>query len=531
MFIANQNGGEKMGELWYGGKIFTMEEEGATVEAVYVENGKIIAVGRKEELEVRYQPKQFFNLEGKTMLPGFVDSHMHLIGHGERLLRLDLSACTSYQEVLNLVAERVKITKQGEWIVGEGWNENNFTDRKDVHKRDLDDLSRQHPILLKRVCRHVTLVNSYILEKAEVMQGRKDPKGGKIGRDQYGEFTGLLYEQAQDLIAPILPDIDAAYLNKALQTAIQDCWKYGLVGGHTEDLNYYGGFQKTYNAFTEVIRDLPFKAHLLVHHEVAHEREQYENTHYIEFGAMKIFSDGSFGGRTALLSEPYEDAKETNGVAIFSRTELAELVKQAREFHMPVAIHTIGDLSLEYVIDALEMHPPKEGQRDRIIHCQLAREELTQRMKKLPAILDIQPVFVSSDFPSVIEKLGERRLRYAYAWKTLLAAGLHCAGGSDAPIEQVNPLLGIYCAVTRKSFLDGNCYMPEERLTVFEAISLFTTGSAYAIGKEASRGKIAAEYEADFTVLDRDIFDVQEEEIKEINVMITVVDGEVVYKK
>ena len=520
-----------MGELWHGGKVYTMEEDGRVVEAVYVENGKIIAVGRKEELEERYQPKQFLNLEGKTVLPGLVDSHMHLIGHGERLLRLDLSACTSYQEVLNLVAERVKTTKQGEWIIGEGWNENNFTDRKDVHKRDLDDLSRRHPIVLKRVCRHVTLVNSYLLEKAEIMQDREDPKGGKVGRDQHGELTGLLYEQAQELIAPLLPEIDAAYLTKALQTAIQDCWQYGLVGGHTEDLNYYGGFQKTYNVFTEVIRKLPFKAHLLVHHEVARERDQYENTHYIEFGAMKIFSDGSFGGRTALLTEPYADAKETNGVAIFSREELAELVKQAREFHIPVAIHTIGDLSFEYVVEALEMHPQKEGQRDRIIHCQLTREELTQRMKKLRVILDIQPVFVSSDFPSVIEKLGEQRLRYAYAWKTLLSAGLHCAGGSDAPIEQVNPLLGIYSAVTRKSFVDGNCYMPEERLSVFEAVSLFTTGSAYAIGKEENRGKIAAGYEADFTILDRDIFNVQEEEIKEINVTMTVVDGEVVHKR
>ncbi len=223
---------------------------------------------------------------------------------------------------------------------------------------------------------------------------------------------------------------------------------------------------------------------MLVHHEVADERKEYENTHYIEFGAMKIFSDGSFGGRTALLSEPYEDAKETNGVAIYSRNELADLVKKARDLQMPVAIHTIGDLSLEYVIEALELYRPAEGLRDRIIHCQLAREDLIERMKKLQVIIDIQPVFVSSDFPSVIEKLGERRLRYAYAWKTLLHAGLHCNGGSDAPIEQVNPFLGIYSAVTRRSFIDGVCYMPKERLTVFEAVSLFTTGSAYAIGKE-----------------------------------------------
>lgn len=320
-------------------------------------------------------------------------------------------------------------------------------------------------------------------------------------------------------------------MQSALQTAISDCWQYGLVGGHTEDLNYYGGFQKTYNAFSHVIKEMRFKAHLLVHHEVANERKEYENEHYIEFGAMKIFSDGSFGGRTALLSEPYEDAKETNGVAIFSREELAGLVKKARDLHMPVAIHTIGDLSLEYVIDALELHPPAEGLRDRIIHCQLAREELIERMKQLPAIIDIQPVFVSSDFPSVIEKLGERRLRYAYAWKTLLDAGLHCNGGSDAPIEQVNPFLGIYSAVTRRSFIDGVCYMPEERLTVYEAVSLFTTGSAYAIGKEGKRGQITKGYEADFTILDRNIFEIEAEEIKEVQAEMTVIDGKIVYRK
>ena len=182
--------------------------------------------------------------------------------------------------------------------------------------------------------------------------------------------------------------------------------------------------------------------------------------------------------------------KETNGVAIFSREELAELVKKARDLHMPVAIHTIGDLSLEYVIDALELYPPAEGLRDRIIHCQLAREELIERMKNLQAIIDIQPVFVSSDFPSVIEKLGEHRLRYAYAWKTLLEAGLHCNGGSDAPIEQVNPFLGIYSAVTRRSFIDGVCYMPEERLTAYEGCLFIYNRKCLCNWKRREGGKL-----------------------------------------
>ncbi|KFN01455.1 amidohydrolase [Bacillus clarus] len=519
-----------MGEIWHGGTIYTLREGNETAPAVYVENGIIADIGNKEELEGRYSTEKLYDLEGRTMIPGLVDSHMHLIGHGERLLRLDLSLCTSYKEVLTLVKERVEEAPKGSWVIGEGWNENNFTDTKHVHVRDLDVISKEHPILLKRVCRHVTWVNSYILEKANITVEMKDPKGGKIGRDSSNDLTGLLYEQGQELIKHVQPEIDESYLQRALKTAIKDCWQYGLVGGHTEDLNYYGGFRKTYNAFSYVIKEMPFKAHLLVHHEVADERKEYENEHYIEFGAMKIFSDGSFGGRTALLSEPYEDAKETNGVAIFSREELAELVKKARDLHMPVAIHTIGDLSLEYVIDALELYPPAEGLRDRIIHCQLAREELIERMKNLQAIIDIQPIFVSSDFPSVVGKLGEHRLRYAYAWKTLLGAGLHCNGGSDAPIEQVNPFLGIYSAVTRRSFIDGVCYMPEERLNVFEAVSLFTTGSAYAIGKEGKRGKIAKGYEADFTILDRNIFEIEVEEIKEVQAEATVVDGRIVYQ-
>ncbi|MBO1625291.1 amidohydrolase [Bacillus arachidis] len=520
-----------MGEIWFGGHIYTMSEENEMIEAVYVEDGMIIDTGNKKELESRYEPERVHNLEGRTMIPGLVDSHMHLIGHGERLLRLDLSACTSYQEMLLLVRERVNEAAEDIWVIGEGWNENNFTDTKNVHVRDLDAISKEHPILLKRVCRHVTWVNSYMLDKANITVETKDPKGGKIGRDSSNELTGLLYEQGQELIKHLQPEIDETYLRRALETAIRDCWKYGLVGGHTEDLNYYGSFRKTYNVFPYVIKETPFKAHLLVHHEVAEERKEYENEHYIEFGAMKIFSDGSFGGRTALLSEPYEDEKETNGVAIFSREELAELVKKARNLRMPVAIHTIGDLSLEYVIDALELYPPGEGLRDRIIHCQLAREDLIERMKNLQAIIDIQPVFVSSDFPSVIEKLGEHRLRYAYAWKTLLRAGLHCGGGSDAPIEQVNPFLGMYSAVTRRSFMDGTCYIPEERLSVFEAVSLFTTGSAYTIGKENERGKIAQGYEADFTIMDRNVFEIEVEDIKNIQVTATVIDGQIVYQK
>lgn len=165
-----------MREIWYGGIIYTMREKNEKVEAIYVENGIIVDAGSKEELESRYSNVKLQDLKGKTMIPGLVDSHMHLIGHGERLLRLDLSNCTSYGEVLTLVQKRVEEAPKGSWVIGEGWNENNFTDTKDVHARDLDEISKEHPILLKRVCRHVTWVNSYILQEANITEATQKSK-------------------------------------------------------------------------------------------------------------------------------------------------------------------------------------------------------------------------------------------------------------------------------------------------------------------------------------------------------------------
>ncbi|WP_028400793.1 amidohydrolase [Ectobacillus panaciterrae] len=520
-----------MGEIWYGGTIYTMRREGETIEAVFVQDGMIVDMGTKEELYDRHTIEQEHDLKGSVMLPGLTDSHMHLVGHGERLLRLDLSSCRSYEEMLSLIRERAAVTPEGEWIIGEGWNENAFSDRKDVHKKELDDVSSVHPILLKRMCRHVMLVNSYVLENAGIYEEIQDPKGGKIGRDADELLNGLLYERAQELLDDIIPQQTEEYLQKALEIAVEDCWKNGLVGCHTEDLNYYGGFARAYQAFEKGLQNRRFKAHLLVHHEVIDELAHYEDKRYIEFGAMKIFADGSLGGRTALLSQPYADMPSTHGVAVFERDELARLVEKARSMDLTIAIHTIGDLSFEYVVDAIEQHPPKEGQRDRIIHCQVLRKDLIDRAKHLSVVLDIQPAFITSDFPSVIEKLGKGRLRYAYAWKTLLDEGFVCAGGSDAPIEAISPFLGIYGSVARRSFFDGACYLPEEKLTMFEAISLFTSGSASAIYKENSRGIIASGYEADFTIIDRDLFTIQPEGIIYTEVIMTVVDGEIVYKK
>nr|WP_306807402.1 amidohydrolase [Halalkalibacter krulwichiae] len=346
-----------------------------------------------------------------------------------------------------------------------------------------------------------------------------------------------MLDAACDLVKRVMPSATDEYVRRALTVAIDDLYKVGLVGGHTEDLHYYGGFKQTFNQYKKVIdgNKRKFRAHLLVHHEAVREMEEegYSNkeiTPFIELGAVKIFADGALGGRTALLKTPYTDDPSTSGVAIHTEESLHQIVKEARRKNRAVAIHTIGDGALDMALTALETYPVEKG-RDRLIHLQVADESLINRMKKLPVILDLQPRFVASDFPWVMERLGEERLPYAFAWKTLLDSGLHCAGGSDAPIEPVDPLLGIHAAITRKRVGEEHeGYLPEQKLTPYEAVQLFTTGSAYAIEKEKERGKIAPGFQADFTILDQNLFAIEPDDILTTNIKMTVVDDTIMYR-
>ncbi|MBM7554951.1 amidohydrolase [Thalassobacillus pellis] len=529
-----------MAKLWYGGKIYTMEKEGEWVEAVVTENGKILDVGDTQELYRTYKDTltDEHELKGHVMYPGFVDSHLHIIGHGERLLRLDLSFMKSAEEVKWALSQHAEKLEEGEWIIGDGWNENQWEDTRIIHKNELDEITTKHPMMLTRVCRHAVLANSKAMELAGVTPSTPDPQGGVIARSENGEPIGYFHEKAQELIKQAMPEVTPQYLEHAVQLAVNDMHMHGLVGGHSEDLNYYGGFKKTFDAFTEIIdgKKLKFRANLLVHHEVVEDMHDHglsykSGTEFVELGAMKIFSDGALGGRTAWLSEPYTDDPMNRGVAIHEQSNLEKLVKKARAKNMPVAVHAIGDQAVDATIQAIKKYPLPSGERDRIIHAQILREDLYYRLKEVNAILDLQPTFVSSDFPWVIDRLGEKRLKNSYAWKTLLEKGIPCAGGSDAPIEEINPLLGIRAAVERRASYDQQIYTKEEQLSMFEAISLYTKGSAYAIRHEHDRGKIAKGYVADFTVLDRDLFSLAPHEIVDTNVSMTVVDEELMYQR
>ncbi|WP_409302184.1 amidohydrolase [Peribacillus sp. SCS-155] len=531
-----------MGTLWHNGRIYTMSNENETVEAVYTDCGKIMDTGTLAYIKETYGEKidQTADLKGNTMLPGLVDSHMHLVGHGERLLRLDLSGMKSREEVLAAVKEKCTLTPIGEWIVAEGWNENEWSHSELILLRELDEISPYNPVILKRICRHALVANTQALAESGISEDVIQPSGGVIGRYEDGDLNGVFKEDpAMELVTANLPGITQGYVERALRTAIKDSWSLGLTGCHTEDLHYYNGFTPVYNAFRKVIEEegMTLRANLLVHHEVIDDMQSEgfsygSGSEFIRFDAMKVFADGSLGGNTALLSQPYKDKPQTQGVAIFSQEELDALVEKARRFDMPVAVHAIGDLAFEYVLNSIEKFPPKKGLTDRLIHAQIVRKDLLDRAKVLPVIFDIQPGFVPSDFPWVTSKVDKQLLINSYAWKTYLEMGIVCAGGSDAPIEQLNPLLGIHAAVTRMKpeGEDNTVYGESERLSMFEAVSLYTTGSAGAILEQKTRGQIAKGFDADFTILDTDIFRNSAEKLLEANVAMTVIAGKSVFQ-
>jgi predicted amidohydrolase YtcJ len=522
-----------MKTVWHNGTLYTMNFEGDKIEALLTEDGKISAIGTYEEL--KGQADKEIDLKGAVLYPGFVDSHMHMIGHGQRLLSLDLAKAGSTDEMMDILHNAHKDLTPGEWFVGEGWNENNFPDKKIPRASELDQVT-DSPMVLKRTCRHAVLVNSKALELAGITKDTENPEGGVIERDENGEATGYLHEGAQDLVLNLLPEPTIESLTKALTKSVDDLVALGLTGAVTDDLGYYGDYTKPLQAFKNVISDQrKFRAHLLrrspVFEQLMKEKATY-NEPWITPGEMKFFIDGALGGKTALLSKPYSDTPETSGVAVLTDEEIEELVKLARKYDEAIAVHVIGDAALEKALDAIEKHPVPEGKRDRLIHVNVLRDDLVLRMEKLPVILDLQPIFVSSDFPWAMERLGEDRMDWAYAWKKLIDRGFICGGGSDAPVEEVDPLLGIYAAATRRKPGETHeGYLPNEKLSRFEAVHLFTAGSVATIGKDDVRGRLQENFDADFTILDTDLFTVEDEGIVDAKVVMTVVAGDIVYKK
>jgi predicted amidohydrolase YtcJ len=528
--------------LFLYGRVITLDAGRESAEAVYVENGRIVDVGNSQDLLLHWGRADVRRVDwqGATVYPGWVDSHVHLAAYGMMRHRLDLSGTKSKGEMLCLLREIAARTPAGEWIVGVNWDENSWVEREVPHRKDLDDISLRHPIFLTRICHHAHVANSTAFRVAGVGLDPDDPEEGTYGRDPDGKVNGMIYENASRPFFAAIPEPTTEQKRSYIREAVKEALALGLTAAHTEDLRVMGSVSELLREYRGLVdAGVWFRTHHLLYHPHLDEAVELglragTGDEWTDMGAVKIFADGAIGARTAWLSEPYADAPESAGEPVHSDDELAEWVSRAREAGFPVAIHAIGDRAVEQVINSWKRHPsPKETRyRDRLIHAQVIRPDLLARMCELSFVADIQPQFVASDFPWVQERLGAARLPYAYAWKSLLDEGVVCAGGSDAPIEPLNPLLGIHAAVTRRHPEEPPHpgYGPEQRLSVKEALRLWTVGSAFAEGKEMERGSIKPGKWADFTVLDRTLFDTEPDEILKARVVMTVVNGKVAYR-
>ncbi|MBD3110085.1 amidohydrolase [Bacillus sp. AGMB 02131] len=505
-----------------------MEKEGATVESVIVNNGLIERAGNLQDclhfLNGRSYEK--IDLAGKTILPGFIDSHLHLIGHGEKLEKVNLSVATTKKEVrLLLQAASLK----NDVVIAEGFHEDLTTDGE-ISKADLDVWFPLQPVILIRRCYHTILLNECAMHKYKLADWDIPEK--EIGKDINGQLNGYIYEGTMQRLRKLLQTYPLQLLERYIEAGIRDANSYGITSLVSEDLSYYGDWAPTLQAFTNTLykTDNPsMKLHLLAHHTVWKKVDEqgffdHPPHPYLSIGSVKFFLDGSLGSRTAYLKQQYSDDTNNYGIRNFSEQQLEAEVQNVRKSKRTVAFHIIGDAAFEMAVSVLKKYPPViENQKDRLIHLSMLPEDGIEKLRGMPIVLDLQPIFYSSDFAWIKERIGSDRLPFAYLLATFVRNGFICGGSSDAPIETINPWEGIYAAIERKP-MDQPAQ--RESLTLYEAIYLYTKGSAQTIGSQC--GEIRAGYAADFQIYETDPFHVAKEQVRHLRPNQLFVNGEII---
>lgn len=525
--------------IFTNGKIYTLDKNQPIVESIVVENGKIVELGSHEDMILQWgkHDSTIIDLQGKMATPGMIDSHLHLSGVAFNLLDLDLVGVTSKHDMLHKIREKAGAIPQGKWLIGIGWDENLFNDGSTIPTiEELDYVAPNCPIFLKRICHHAFLVNSKALEVCQYDPSMTVPTGGQIVLDPVTKKpNGLILETAAKLFTDQILDKSYDELKHGLELAMQLAVTKGLTSVHTNDPLYFGGLDQTYKLFNEIINHdhKGLRCNLLIDYPFLNDLKERGmaagfGNEKLQIGAIKFFADGAFGRRTALLREPYHDAPQQFGEEMQDKAALFDMFKEVKEYGMPIAVHTIGDKALEDVLDLLDQLP-KGQYRDRFIHVSLIREELIARLADSSRIADIQPRFVVSDYPWIKERLGEEREKNLYAWKTLLSGGVICAGGSDAPVEPLDPLLGLHAALTRRLPSQSHQgWNEKEKLSILEAVKLFTIGGAYATNEEHVKGTLTQGKFADMTVFSKDLFAIEHpDELLSNKVEMTIIDGEV----
>jgi predicted amidohydrolase YtcJ len=530
------------------GNIFTVDEKQKYAQAVGINGNKIEIVGSNQDvLRCKNETTQVIDLEGKTAIPGFNDGHLHLLNHGIIKDNIILQGCTDKFQVIqrtkDYIGER-KIPK-GEWVEGRGWNQNLFKEKVMLTRHDLDQISPEHLIVLTRVCGCMCVVNTAGLKAMGVFDSPPFIEGGEIELDESGIPTGRMLGNAEVFTYGFIPKLSKEKIKKYIVHSMEYYVKAGITSAQACDLGLAKcSFQDILEAYFELDQEgkLPIRANEMIYLDKKELLQEFlslgyktgDGSDFFKIGPYKLQPDGSLGSRTAYLSSPYEDDPSTQGVLNNSPREFYHLIELAYTNGLQIVADAIGDGTLDMVLEAYKKlmdKYPKADPRFCIDHCQITTEEILDKFKKYGVIGGLEVVFLSSDISIVEDRVGKDRAKWTYNWKGFLDRGIPIAIGSDSPVESCNPMHGIYAAVVRKDFdgvPDGG-WLPEQKLTLEEAIYGYTLGPAYCTYEESIKGSITPGKLADITVLSENIFAIDPDRLKDVTAEMTIVDGKIVH--
>jgi predicted amidohydrolase YtcJ len=526
--------------LLINGRVHTMDAGHPRASALAIAGERILAVEDDPDVlhDLLAPGGEVLDLGGRCVLPGLTDSHIHFTWYALSLRELDLSRASTLAEMLALVAEWARETPEGAWIVGRGWDQELWPERRFPMAADLDAVAPAHPVALKAKSGHALVANSRALRLAGITRTTNaraetlDPPGGRIGRDANGQPSGMLFEDsAMKPVADLVPSPGPEETDNALREAFPNAWRVGLTCIHDVDGRpAFAAYQRLHaqgELGLRVVKYLPADT-LDCALEIGLQAGLGDD--WLRVGGIKVFTDGALGPRTAAMLAPYEGEPENAGVLTTDEEALRELARKATAGGLPLAVHAIGDQANRLVLDVLT-EVGTGGLRHRIEHVQLLHPDDVGRLAALGVVASMQPIHATQDCKMADRYWGER-CATAYAWRSLLEAGTVLAFGSDCPVEDLNPFLGVHAAVTRRrsdGFPGPEGWYPQQRLTVEEAVCAYTLSAAYAAGLEDRLGTLSPSKLADLVVLDQDVFACDPMAIAETQVAATMIGGRFVH--
>lgn len=509
----------KADKLLVNGKIYTGLGQ-KPHDYLAINGNRISAIGAGAGKEHAGRKTEIINLRGMVVAPGIIDSHLHFLDYALSLSRVNLEGCISESEVIRKLTERAEATSPEEWILGRGWSQNQFGGMP--HKKILDAIFASNPVVLESHDGHVRWLNTKAIEAANLAH-IGSIEGGYIGKDSDGTPDGILAENAATILRSVIPRPDSSSRKIALLTAQKKLHEYGIVGLHSLDAeDAFGDLQQLHGESKlrlRIFHSIPLRN---LEHAVIVSLKSGFGDPWLQFGFVKIFSDGTLGAQTASMLEPFDQTEEV-GMDTISEQEMTEKISVALQNEIAVAVHAIGDRASRQTLNAFEKNSSllkNPRARSRVEHAQLLHPKEITRFRKLGVLASMQPYHAISDHDLAIRYWGNRS-RFSYAWRSLLNAGTTLIFGSDAPVEDPNPLLGLKAAVHRSNWEDKN-----QTISPYQALLAYTWNPAYASGEEKERGSLEPGKLADFIVFSDDPY---RTEFNGIRVLGTAIDGAFVY--